>query len=73
MQCNIDERGQRVRRWWGAACLVAAAGLAGAGIWSGVWWWYGGTAVLAASGAFAFYEARKRWCIVRALGIKTPI
>ena len=24
-------------------------------------------------GAFAIFEARKGWCIVRAIGIKTPL
>jgi hypothetical protein len=73
MQCNIDQRGSRVRLWWGIASLVLAIFLAGAAL-----WWQnlivGAIAVAAAmSGGFAIFEARTRWCVLRALGIKTRI
>jgi hypothetical protein len=31
------------------------------------------TALAIASGAFALFEARAGWCVVRALGFKTPV
>ena len=73
MQCNIDARGQLARRIWGTLCLLAAAAIAGAAWWTNHWWLYLAAALLIAAGLFAFYEARKKWCIVRALGIRTPL
>jgi hypothetical protein len=37
-----------------------------------VWAW-GGAIFFIAAAAFAFYEARKGWCAVRAMGFKTPV
>jgi hypothetical protein len=37
----------------------------------GLGWYAVGGAIL--GGAFAIYEARAGWCIVRAMGIKTPL
>lgn len=75
MQCNIDQRGRRVRMMWGIAMLALAAAVVYCG-WTGLIgpWWAGVTAlVFAAAGIFGVYEARKGWCAVRALGFKTPV
>lgn len=75
MQCNIDQRGRRVRLLWAIvmfALAVAVGASAVVGWWGGIWPWVV-AAVLAAFGVFALYEARKGWCAVRAMGIKTPV
>lgn len=73
LTCNINERGARVRRIWGALCLVMGVTAAGVALGTGIWWLWiiGGMAI--GAGAFAFFEARKKWCAVRAMGIKTPV
>jgi hypothetical protein len=73
MQCNIDERGARLRRTWGIMNLVTAAVLAGLAWWSGIWWLWIIVAACAGGGAFALFEARKKWCVMRAMGMKTPV
>lgn len=74
MQCNIDQKGRRVRTGWGVLMLLACLAAGGAG-WFGMlgpgWAWGLGLLFLAAA-LFAFYEARKGWCAVRAMGFKTP-
>lgn len=75
MQCNIDARGKAVRLVWGLINLVGGLillGLFAAGMLTGHWAWMLG-AFMIAGGALGIYEARKGWCIVRAMGIKTPI
>jgi hypothetical protein len=72
MVCNIDQRGRQHR--YRAAYVLVPLGvlvwlvtsrfLAGA-----VPWLLGG--VLVAAGLFAWFEANRGWCAVRALGIKT--
>ena len=71
--CNIDRRGAAVRRVWGALNLVAALVFAALAWWIGPWWLWVIAAVCAVGGLLAFYEARKKWCVVRAMGIKTPL
>jgi hypothetical protein len=74
MQCNIDARGKAVRLGWGSVFLVIGICLA-------LWWarsadsaiaWIASSAVMLA-GAFMIFEGRKGWCIVRAMGFKTPL
>ena len=75
MQCNIDARGKAARLVWGLVLVLLGAAmlvLRAAGVADGAWaWWVGG--VLAACGGFAIFEARQGWCVVRAMGFKTPI
>ncbi len=64
--CNIDRRG-RIFRAVGGVLLLAGAAAA--------WWgmkspWLAGA--LAVGGAFALFEAARRWCVLRAFKIKTP-
>ena len=75
MQCNIDRTGRRVRFAWGILMLILAAGTAALGwmeIVPAAWAWGGGL-LFTALGIFGLYEARKGWCAVRAMGIKTPV
>lgn len=73
MQCNIDQTGVRFRRAWGIMVLLVATVVAGLAWWSGIgWlWWIVGAAALA--GGFAIFESSKKWCALRAMGIKTRI
>jgi hypothetical protein len=74
LQCNIDSRGKAVRFVYGAVLLFA--GVAMALFWavpSGSAWPWVVTALALLSGAFALFEARVGWCVVRAMGFKTPV
>jgi len=59
----------------GLATLAGAAGLAALlalDILTVPFGWYA-VAAAVAGGAFAIYEARAGWCVVRAMGFKTPL
>lgn len=70
LTCNIDARGRRARFVWGVLMLVAAL-FVGVGAWRHGGWWWVWTTLLIGMGAFGLFEARKGWCAVRAMGIKT--
>lgn len=73
MQCNIDDRGAKVRRVWGWINIVGGAVCAGLALWLGVWWLWIVAVAAIGGGAFALYEAKKKWCVMRAMGVKTPM
>jgi hypothetical protein len=73
MQCNIDQRGVKVRRVWGVMMFLVGGMLGMMSFWSGTWWLWAVAGLCVAAGIFAFWEARKKWCAVRAMGIKTPM
>jgi hypothetical protein len=73
MECNIDRRGARVRLVWGIANLMGSAVAAGIALWSGTWWHWMVAGICMVLGVLAVFEARKRWCVVRAMGFKTPM
>ena len=75
MKCNIESKGRRVRQASGYFCSAVGVGLAAAGLAT-----LGprrallvGGACLIALGAFQVYEGRKGWCVVRAMGVSTPV
>ena len=72
--CNIDARGKLARLIYGIALL--AIGIALAIFWAlprgGILGWIISVACIL-MGAFSIYEARAGWCIVRAMGFKTPM
>jgi len=75
MQCNIDHRGRRARLISGIICLIIAVvllALRAIGTLDGAWPWIVGAALIPI-GAFQIYEARKGWCVMRAMGFKTPM
>ncbi len=75
MQCNIGAKGKAVRLKLGLKALALAlvfSVLILTGLLESVYWWYV-TGAIAFTGAFAIFEARAGWCIVRAMGFKTPI
>jgi len=74
MTCNIDAKGKLVRLIYGIVFLLT--GIALVVFWAmsartGASWIISICLILA--GAFGIFEARSGWCIVRAIGIKTPI
>ena len=75
VECNIDAKGEAARLAGGIASVGAGAlllGVVASGAISGSFWWLASVGALA-GGAFAIFEARAGWCVVRALGIKTPL
>lgn len=75
MHCNLDAKGKALRLI--AGMIVCLLGLAVLGLgwfevipWSAAAWW-GGFAV--AGGLFMVFEGWSGWCVVRAMGFKTPI
>lgn len=81
MKCNIDDKGRRVRRTGGIVCCVAGAALVAVflaarfGVLSAHYSYalpIVGLALLA-GGVFQLYEARKGWCALRAMGVKTRV
>jgi len=73
MQCNINRRGAQVRLVWGIVNLAAGAALAVVALWTAVTWLWLLAGACAALGALAVFEARKKWCVLRAMGVKTPM
>ena len=74
MQCNIDAKGKLARLIYGIALLIG--GIAVMLIWAipaGGWIPWAVTILVLLSGAFAIFEARAGWCVMRALGFKTPM
>jgi len=74
LQCNIDSRGKVARLIYGIVLLLAGIVL--------IWFWAMGSHSIvrwalsigcAAMGTFAIFEARAGWCVVRAMGMKTPM
>jgi hypothetical protein len=74
LTCNIGAAGKAARLRIGimgvAAGLVLAL-LVGIGLLPSISWW--AVAAIVAGGSFAIWEARAGWCIVRAMGFKTPV
>ena len=74
LECNIDAAGKAARLRVGI--LACAGGLllaviTAVGIAPSVLWW--GALGSIVGGSFAVWEARAGWCIVRAMGFKTPV
>ena len=74
-KCNIDARGKAARFKLGMLGIVTGIFLAislllvGAGL-NALWLLPLGAI---GGGAFALFEARTGWCVVRAMGFSTPI
>jgi len=74
MQCNIDNRGRVARIITGVLTAAVGVGLVAAA-WLGSlpsWAIWAGLGCLA-GGGFSIFEGVKGWCVVRALGFKTPM
>tara|TARA_X000001036_G_scaffold425778_1_gene452395 strand:+ start:2021 stop:2269 length:249 start_codon:yes stop_codon:yes gene_type:complete len=75
MQCNIGAKGKAARLKMGILALgfaVVLVALILVGLLSSPLWWFP-VAGVTFGGAFAIFEARAGWCVIRAMGFKTPI
>ena len=75
MQCNIGEKGRAVRMKGGVATILGAvivSILTLTGVLGGAIGWFAAVSMFF-GGAFAIFEARKGWCVIRAMGINTPL
>jgi len=75
MQCNIDAKGKAVRMISGIVVTILSVIVlvlcAFAVLESWIACAIGG--LLLACGVFQIFEAKAGWCIVRAMGFKTPV
>ena len=73
-QCNIDAQGKAVRLRLGIMGVLSSIGLGAACLIISApdlaWVVPAGAFV---GGAFAIFEGRTGWCVVRAFGFRTPI
>jgi len=75
LQCNIDARGKVVRLVGGIMALSAGlilCTLVLLGVLNSSWWWLF-VVLLTGSGALGIFEGRAGWCVIRAMGFKTPL
>lgn len=75
MTCNIDSRGRAVRLISGLAVTLIGLVLAvlyGLGVMPETWVLIAAVAALG-GGAFQVYEGWCGWCVLRAMGFKTPV
>jgi uncharacterized membrane protein len=74
MQCNIDAKGKLIRLIYGIVLFVI--GIIVMFAWTiragGIAAWLI-TIGLILGGAFAIFESRAGWCVMRAMGFKTPL
>ena len=74
LECNIDARGKAVRLQLGLMGVLSSLGLAAVCLLISApdlaWIVPAGAFI---GGAFAIFEGRTGWCVVRALGFRTPI
>jgi hypothetical protein len=73
MECNIDNHGAKIRRVYGIMSLLMGGMLGALAVWSGTWWLWIVVGLAAAGGIFCLFEAQKKWCALRAMGMKTPV
>jgi hypothetical protein len=74
LRCNIDSRGRAARLVYGL--LLLAAAIAMLLLWAlprGTVLSWIVTAAATVAGGFAVFEARAGWCVVRAMGFRTPL
>ena len=74
LQCNIDAKGKIVRLIYGGVFLIVGISLMFA--WAsrtGSTLAWAISIALVIGGAFAIFESRAGWCVIRAMGIKTWI
>ena len=74
MRCNIDAKGKALRLVYG--CIFLLGGLLLLILWAmptqTLWAWTISLGLMI-GGAFAIFEARTGWCVLRAIGFRTPL
>jgi hypothetical protein len=73
MQCNIDQRGRKARIATGILIDLVGISVLVAGIVFGHVALIIAGVVTSGAGIFVIFEGVKGWCILRALGVKTPL
>lgn len=74
LNCNIDSRGKLARLIYGMLLILIGVLLIVFFVrGSGMLWKWALSVACVAGGAFAVFEARAGWCVVRAMGFKTPM
>ena len=74
LTCNIDSRGRAARLIWGLLLIALGGVLLVGWAWGTESWLRWVLSILSIlAGGFAVFEARAGWCVVRALGMKTPL
>ena len=53
--------------------MMAGVVLGGLALWWGSWWLWCLVGVCVLAGGLAVFEGRKKWCVLRAMGVKTPV
>ena len=75
--CNATSiaGGKAARLISGAVAVMLGLALGVAAYFGGLagWWPWAVAGVLVAGGAFQIYEGWCGWCVLRAMGIKTPV
>ncbi len=72
--CNINRSGRWARLIYGLAMILLAMALGWFWAWpAGTIWRWLVCGVALASGGLGVFEAWSGWCVVRAMGIKTPM
>jgi hypothetical protein len=74
LTCNIDSRGKALRLIMGIIFVIDGFTL------MFLWAWRTGShlawitsIVMILAGAFMIFEGRSGWCVLRAMGMKTPV
>ena len=74
LQCNIDSKGKLARMIYGIVFVVAGTVVLVAwALPSGALIPWVVAIAMILGGGFAIFEARAGWCVIRAMGFKTPI
>ncbi len=73
MQCNIKRGGRIARAISGIICISVGSVLPWIGWPEAVFLRWAVAALAIAAGLFQLFEARRGWCVMRAMGFKTPM
>lgn len=74
LTCNIDAKGKALRLIIGLVALLGGVLMVALWAWgSGDWVAWAVSAAVVIYGAFAIFEGWAGWCIVRAMGFRTPV
>ena len=74
LRCNIDSRGKLARLIYGVVLIgIGAVLLYTWAFPAGTFWAWVISILCILGGAFAVFEAWAGWCVMRALGFRTPM
>ena len=73
MQCNIDQSGRKERNITGVIIDLIGVSVLVTGIATGQLALIIAGGVTSGAGMFVIFEGVKGWCVLRAVGVKTPL